>query len=533
MELKNLAVRARLRSPWESIDLGIALARRQWWPLFLVWLLPAALLFATCYWLLPDSPNLSLFLIWWLKPVFDRLPLYIASRALFGETISALAALKQFFAQNRRDWLAWISWRRLSATRSFDMPVTLLEQSTGAARAARIGVLHRKHASAATWLTLTGFHLETFLLLALLMLLYLFIPEQVQIDWLPLFASGAPWLEWGINALYLLVMAAVAPFYIVSGFCLYIGRRIELEGWDIEIQFRNLLDRHQRAQKQRARQASRASVAAQLLLLCAVAITAAIPTHEARAAAADTPAQARETIDEVLAGDDFHRVEEVSGWRLKEIDWSDSEVPEWLIAFFEWLENRPVDPEGKSEWGPFIGLLIEVLLWAAAIGLLAYLLWRYREPIRQSLRFHKKTEPNKAAPDTLFGLDVRQSSLPQDVCAEVLCLWQSGDQRASLGLLYRATLSHLIESYQFAFGDHLTESECAQLVRLRQRQPEASPRQASEPQQAPRPVSAGLSDFVQQLTASWQQLAYAHRAPATARVQSLCDQWQEAFGNDH
>ncbi|SHF24382.1 protein of unknown function [Microbulbifer donghaiensis] len=530
MELSNLAVHARLRSPWESIDLGIALARRHWWPLFLVWLLPAALLFAACHWLLPDSPNWSLFLIWWLKPAFDRLPLFIASRTLFGEAVSVLGALKQFFAQNRRDWFAWLTWRRLSATRSFDLPVTLLEQSSGAARAARIGVLHRKHASAATWLTLTGFHLETFLLMALLGLIYLFIPEQVQIDWIPLFSSGAPWFEWGINAFYLLVMAAVAPFYVVGGFCLYIGRRIELEGWDIEIQFHRLRDRHQREQKQRARQASRAPAAAQLLLLCAVAVTTAISIPPASAASAETPVQARETIDEVLAGDDFHQVEEVSGWRLKEIERKDSEFPEWLIALLEWLENRPVDSDSESDWGPFIGLLIEILLWATAAGLLAYLLWRYREPIRRSLQLRRQVEQKKAAPETLFGLDVRQSSLPADVCAEVLRLWQSGDQRASLGLLYRATLSHLIESYQFEFADHLTESECAQLVQLRQQHPAQSTGQAEAQL---RPVSAALSGFVHQLTTSWQQLAYAHRAPESARVQILCDQWREAFGRDH
>ncbi|MFC6977526.1 hypothetical protein [Microbulbifer taiwanensis] len=351
MNLERLAVRARLRSPWESIDLGIALARQQWWPLFLVWLLPAALLFGACYLLIPESPNLSLLLVWWLKPVFDRLPLFLASRSLFGESVSALAALRQFFAQNRRDWFAWISWRRLSPTRAFDMPVTLLEQSSGAARAARIGVLHRKHASAATWLTLTGFHLETFLLIALVALIYLFIPEQVQIDWMPLFGGDTQWFEWTVNALYLLVMAALAPFYVVSGFCLYIGRRIELEAWDIEIQFRKLRDRHQRERKHREKSKSRAPLAAQLMLLCALGIAAGA-APEVRADSVDTPQEARETIDEVLAGEDFHQLEQVSGWRLKEIDWTQSEFPEWLIALLEWLENRPRDTDQESGWGP-------------------------------------------------------------------------------------------------------------------------------------------------------------------------------------
>ncbi|MBB3060577.1 DUF4129 domain-containing protein [Microbulbifer rhizosphaerae] len=518
MDLNRLAVRARLRSPWESIDLGVVLARRQWWPLFIVWLLPATLVFGATALLLWDSPGWAIFLVWWLKPVYDRLPLLIASRALFGEKMPAGAALKQFFSVNRRDWLAWLSWRRLSPTRSFDMPVTLLEQSSGPARGARIGVLHRKHASAATWLTLTGYHLEVILGLALAALIYLLIPEQVEIDWMPFLSSGAIWLQWALNGLYLLVMAAVAPFYVVCGFSLYIGRRIELEAWDIEIQFRNLVERQRRSEKT-------APLAAQLMLLCALGIFAATPALQARAETGGPPEQAREQIDEILAGENFHRMETVKGWRLKEFKREDEAFPEWLIALLEWLESLSADespePNGTS-WGPLVAGLLEVLLWIGAIGLAIYLLWHYREQLGRALKFRKKPpREKKAAPETLFGLDVRQSSLPADVCAEVLRLWQQGEQRAGLGLLYRATLSHLIEDYLFEFGDHLTERECARLVEHRRGGNQEQP-----------PVSSALSSFVQQLTTAWQQLAYAHRAPETARVQALCGQWQEVFAHD-
>lgn len=515
MDLNRLAVRARLRSPWESIDLGVVLARRQWWPLFVVWLLPAALVFGATALVLRDSPTWAFFLVWWLKPVYDRLPLLIASRALFGEKMSAGAALKQFFSTNRRDWLAWLSWRRLSPTRSFDMPLTLLEQSSGAARGARIGVLHRKHASAATWLTLTGVHVEMIFSMALMALIYLMIPEQLDIDWLPFLGSGETWLVWALNGLSLLVMAAAAPFYIVCGFSLYIGRRIELEAWDIEIQFRNLVERQRRSEKS-------APLVAQLMLLCALGIFAATPALQARADAAGTPEQAREQIDEILAGEDFHRMETVEGWRLKEFEQEDEAFPEWLIALIEWLESLSADePDSGTSWGPLVAGLLEVLLWIGAIGLTAYLLWHYREQLGQALKFRRKpAREKKAAPETLFGLDVRQSSLPADVCAEVLRLWQQGEQRAGLGLLYRATLSHLIEDYLFEFGDQLTERECAQLVTLR-------PDDGEQP-----PVSASLSGFVQQLTATWQQLAYAHRAPETSRVQTLCGQWREVFAHD-
>ncbi|WP_299585519.1 hypothetical protein [uncultured Microbulbifer sp.] len=531
MQVKHLAVRARLRSPWESIDLGIALARKYWLPMFLVWLIPAALLLGPLAWFFPGHPGWSLFAVWWLKPVFDRLPLFMISRTLFGTPVSALAALKAFFRQNRTDWLAWITIRRLSPTRAFDMPVTVLEQSKGGARAARIGVLHRKHSGAATWLTLTGIHLETFFLIAAFILIYLFIPEQVtaNIEWTPLVRGETLALEWVSNVLCLLIMAAVAPFYIVSGFCLYIGRRIELEGWDIEIQFRDLVERHQRAQQSRKPTANGASPLATVLLLCALACASLTPTPQAWAETLESPQQAQQHIDKILAAEDFHRIEEESGWRLKDFDSEQGKIPEWLIKLFEWLfewlsENADeADDSSGINWGALLAKPIELLLWIGVITGLIYLGWRHHEAILNSVRWQPNAKTKAAeAPETLFGLDVRQSSLPSDVCAEVLRLWRAGDQRAGLGLLYRATLSHLIEDFQFYFGDHLTESECAQLVSQRQRTPEG----------LQRPVSAPMSQFVQQLTMNWQQLAYAHRPPADTQVGDLCQQWQEVFAND-
>jgi hypothetical protein len=530
MQVKNMAVRARLRSPWESIDLGVALARKHWLPMFLVWLLPAALVLGALAWFFPAHPGWSLFALWWLKPVFDRLPLFMISRTLFGAPVSALAALKEFFRHNRTDWLAWITLRRLSPTRSFDMPVTVLEQSKGTARSARIGVLHRKNSGAATWLTLTGIHLESFFLIAAFILIYLFIPEQIvaNIQWIPLIRGETLALEWASNILCLLIMAAVAPFYIVSGFCLYIGRRIELEGWDIEIQFRDLVERYRDAQRAGKKTATSTSPLAALLLLCVLAGTSLAPAPQAYAETLQTPAQAQQHIDEILAGEDFHSIEQESGWRLKKIEEERGKIPEWIIELFEWLfkwlmqNSQEADDSSDINWGALLAKPLELLLWIGVIAGLLYLGWRHREAILNSLRWQHKPKTKPVAPETLFGLDVRQSSLPDDVCAEVMRLWRTGDQRAGLGLLYRSTLSHLIEDFQFQFGDHLTENECAQLVSQRQR----------SPQEALRPVGAPLSQFVQQLTGSWQQLAYAHRPPADEQLGGLCQQWQEVFGND-
>ncbi|SDK61986.1 hypothetical protein [Microbulbifer yueqingensis] len=515
MNLDQLAIRARLRTPWESTDLGVALARRHWPAMFAAWLVPAAAAFALILWLLPESPGWGFLLVWWLKPAFDRLPLLIASRALFSERMSAGAALKQFFSLNRRDWLAWLTWRRLSPTRSFDLPVTLLEGSTGARRKARISVLHRKFAGAASWLTLVGFHLEMVLWLALAAVVYLLVPEQLQLDWGQIIAGHEQAALWFANGLYLLTMAALAPFYVTCGFCLYISRRIELEGWDIEIQFRKLRQRRQVASPRESRRA------AVLPLLLALVITAGLGSGPAPAwaGAPETPAEAREQIGEVLQGEDFHQVREESGWRLKDRETQREQLPEWLVEFFFWLVDLlggDGDSEEKSRWGPLVAGVTEVLLWAGVVFLCGYLLWRHR----QRLQFRLRRPARKDAPQSpgvLFGLDVSRESLPDDVCAEVMALWQRGESRPALSLLYRATLSHLISHYDFAFGDQHTEHECARIV---------------EHEVAPGGVSEQLVTFMWKLTGDWQLLAYAHRAPSEERLREHCRHWREIFSDE-
>ncbi|WP_226664411.1 hypothetical protein [Microbulbifer aggregans] len=524
MNLNQLTVEARLRSNWESVDLGIMLARRHWALMASLWLLPAAVVYLLAVVLVPASPNWGLMAAWWLKPVYDRLPLLVVSRQLFGETIGWRQALAHFRQANARDWLAWISIRRLSFTRAFDMPVTVLEGSRGQVRSARISVLHRDSAGTASWLHIVGAHVEMGLLLGIAALSYLMLPEQLEIDWIPLLSTDVTLYTWITNGVYLLVMAAVAPFYICGGFMLYIGRRVALEAWDIEIQFRKL---RERLEKQSAagigskRPRARASATTALLLACSFGVLLGNPTP----AAADpvTPSQAQEIIDETLAGEEFHQREEVSGWRLKEFESSEFRYPEWLIAFVEWLESREIDSEDEhseaGDIGPLLAGIIEVLLWVLAISLVIYLLWHFRHHIRRGLGYKPKTATEKSQPETLFGLDVRRESLPEDVTAEVQRLWRTGNQREALGLLYRATLSNLISRYACDFQDHFTESECAQLVR-------EGATQDSRLQPA-------LVHFFTLLTATWQRQAYAHRAPQTAHLESLCNQWREVFRDEN
>ena len=83
MRLSDATVVIRPRSTWEAMDLGVLLSQRHRRLLMTSWALVTLPVFALLSWGLWDSPDLAVFIFWWLKPAFERLPLYILSKAMF------------------------------------------------------------------------------------------------------------------------------------------------------------------------------------------------------------------------------------------------------------------------------------------------------------------------------------------------------------------------------------------------------------------------------------------------------------------
>lgn len=114
--------------------------------------LPLFALLSALLWRYP----LAVLLFWWLKPAWERLPLHILSRSLFGEVPTLLEALRALPRLLKPQLLASLTWRRLSPTRSFDLPVLQLEGLGGEARSKRLTVLGQRHAGSAAWLTISA-----------------------------------------------------------------------------------------------------------------------------------------------------------------------------------------------------------------------------------------------------------------------------------------------------------------------------------------------------------------------------------------
>ena len=509
MRLSDATVVIRPRTTWEAMDLGVLLSQRHRRLLMTSWAivtLPVFALLSAMFW---DSPSLAVFIFWWLKPAFERLPLFILSKSLFGETPTLKQALREWPRLLKPQLQASLTWRRLSLSRSFVMPVVQLEGLSGEARQQRLQVLQQRNASAAKWLTVIGVHLESALWIGLMVLFYLFLPQQVELDWswqalIAAVVQDWRWLEHLTNAFYVLVLIVWEPVYVACGFSLYLNRRTVLEAWDIELVFRRLRQRL-------------TTIALSLLLAAIVWVPGA--QHVWAAEPVITPDSPRlldqpltsqaskDSIKALLEQPPFKNKETVTRYQFGEDKPEsktpdDGKTPEWLKAFLALLDSQ--------RFG-FLATLIELLLWGAIIGGIGLLIWRYRDWLQAfvSRRPALKSKVARSLPQLAYGLDLNRETLPADIAASAESLWQT-NPRAALGLLYRALLSHLRHDHHMALKPADTEGEVLRRV-----------------EQLHHPA---LLTFSKTLTSHWQNMAYGHRLPPAHLQQELCDGWRALFG---
>ncbi len=233
-----MAIRPRGRL--ESIDLGFAFARAHWEAVWTAWavgvLPPVLLLIIIGYW----YPGWAALCIWWLKPLYDRIALWVLSRAVFGAGVRAWdlrRALPDILW--RTELLRDLTYRRINVQRSFNLPVSQLERQHGGARRERLRLLHAGSLYAAQGLTLAAVNFELLLYLTLIGLVLMMLPPEVDIALTDLFLQDSSrWLPALSNLLYVVAMTIIEPFYVAGGFALYLNRRTWLEGWDLELAFR-------------------------------------------------------------------------------------------------------------------------------------------------------------------------------------------------------------------------------------------------------------------------------------------------------
>ena len=508
MELDRLGVELRRRNGFESLDLGSAMLHAWRRPLLRAWCAtywPVALVVSAALW---RYPAVAFLVVWWLKPVFDRVLLHVYAAAMFGAPPGVRDVLRALPGLLRRTRVpAALTVFRFSMARSLFLPVWQLEGQRGAAASARRRVLGARTYGYAAWLTFVCANLVGIWMVGGLALSMLFLPREAT-QWFTLtdvFTRDTEWLalRHALNVFGFVADTIIEPYFVGAGFSLYLNRRSELEGWDLEVEFRRMTQRHA---------ASRIVAAAAALVIALIvapfdadaagATAAASPQSVPAPLRVDAlplpPGLARQEAKAVLADPVFGKKEMRTRWEPRG---KDADRPQWLRAFLRWM-RRVAEALAQG------GRVIVWILGGAALATAIYYLVKHRE------RWLRRRVPRRI-PETLFGLDVRPASLPDDIVGAARAALAAGDVAAALGLLYRGALSALIHfaAVDFHAGD--TEGDCAR---------RASP-----------VLSADGNEYFERLLDAWLHTAYAHRPPPFAELDRLCERWahyfrREAFG---
>ena len=149
-----------------------------------------------------------------------------------------------------------------------------------------------------------------------------------------------------------------------------------------------------------------------------------------------------------------------------------------------------------------LAFVAENMLWIL-VALLIALLVRYH---RLWLPWISDRFERERKPDALEVHDIAlPDPLPDDVPGAVRALWQQGQPRAALALLYRAAVVRLDEALGTSLPPGATEAECLRRSR--------------------RLADTAYADLFAQIVRCWQAVAYAQRLPSSSDVESLLGAW--------
>lgn len=239
MQIDALAVRLRPRSPLEAADFGVRLCQSAGPSVarcYLVAALPVVALAAASSTYALWLPGL---VVWWLKPWLDQSILFVLSRAAFGQTTSA----GELWRARRQVWWRQLPFtltiRRFSPWRSLTQPVYGLEGLSIRQAHDRVRQIRRRTTVQGLLVTHAFSMAETVMTLALISLVFWFAPSGLapSLDQL-LGGDDTGALALIVNCAYPVAALFMEPFYVAAGFAMYLNRRVELEAWDIEQEFR-------------------------------------------------------------------------------------------------------------------------------------------------------------------------------------------------------------------------------------------------------------------------------------------------------
>jgi len=235
----NGMVNIRRKNFQEAADSGLLLWRENFvyfLPLYTIPLWICA--FASRFFLPEKFQMLSWLIIWYLKPFFDRIIVHIISIRFFERDASFKRLFKGLWKTLFRGLAGDLLWRRFSPLRSAMMPVRVLEKNLKPGKLTSMRKKHLKNGGMdyGFLLTIWGLCLEFVLLLGEF-IFFNAINELMLNGNIDTF--DFPAIEIYLFAAWCFNLMIIETIYACMGFSLYINSRIAVEGWDLELIFKD------------------------------------------------------------------------------------------------------------------------------------------------------------------------------------------------------------------------------------------------------------------------------------------------------
>jgi len=481
ISILHSALSLRRRSVWEAADSGVLLWRDNFTLLMPFFAIPVWI-FACCLRFLPDNLSfISYLILWWLKPLFDRLALHTISVRFFSRPTDFPAAYraKELFhglsGTLCRALPGDLLWRRFNPGRAALTAVRVLERgdqrrfqkrknalvSGGLGFCPLIGIL---------CLIMEGMLLLGELLFAILVAEMLFPANSLFMQ------ADTKIFEIFIYSAFCFNYVLVETLYVCMGFALYINSRVELEGWDLQLLFQKFAGVVPGAKTPGPRVKTLPVICLLFLLLIGTASPAAYAEESAEPFPAFFPAadeEALEKLGEILSSDDFGSEKE--GWGIR----------------YRYSREKPVmpDPDLDSwvhEIRQVFGYFLRFIVILALIGFLGYALYclsrlRRKElsPLRDMGRGYANPLMSVESPESLF--------------AKAEDFFHGGNLRGAWAACLAGCLGAYTRDHSVCFPVDTTEYGCLALARS-----------------ALGGKAEGFGEFVE----DWVLLAYGGRPPA-------------------
>jgi len=239
----NGMVNIRRKNFQEAADSGLLLWRENFvyfLPLYTIPLWICA--FASRFFLPEKFQMFSWLIIWYFKPFFDRIIVHIISIRFFERDAGFKRLFKGLWKTLFRGLAGDLLWRRFSPLRSAMMPVRVLEKNLKSGKSTLMRKKHLKNGGMdyGFLLSIWGLCLEFALLLGEF-IFFNAINELMLNGNIDTF--DFPVIEIYLFAAWCFNLMIIETIYVCMGFSLYINSRIAVEGWDLELIFKDFAEK--------------------------------------------------------------------------------------------------------------------------------------------------------------------------------------------------------------------------------------------------------------------------------------------------